>query len=58
MHKLYPIVYFQNPETEPNYQVYLKSKNGPIYVLLVNQEHEHQPPLVIQVLHYISYILK
>lgn len=34
---------------DKKYQIHLKSESGPIYVLLVNQEQEHTPPLVVQV---------
>ncbi|KAK7080133.1 Transcription factor e2f4, partial [Halocaridina rubra] len=34
---------------DKKYQVHLKSETGPIYVLLVNPEQEHSPPLVVQV---------
>ncbi|KAK8372314.1 hypothetical protein O3P69_011281, partial [Scylla paramamosain] len=34
---------------DKKYQIHLKSESGPIYVLLVNQDQEHTPPLVVQV---------
>lgn len=34
---------------DKKYQIHLKSESGPIYVLLVNPEQEHNPPLVVQV---------
>ncbi|KAK8736128.1 hypothetical protein OTU49_004837, partial [Cherax quadricarinatus] len=34
---------------DKKYQIHLKSESGPIYVLLVNQDQEHAPPLVVQV---------